>query len=119
MIKIKIKLKVFYYNPVKGKWEFLFTDCPYCSKKARIRKKNIGINKDREFIYCNDCKIEEIIKTKKFVFCPKKHLIRNKTVMSKNFGIKKKNKYFYCQICGTSYLVIDCKISNTNKLQIL
>jgi hypothetical protein len=113
VIKIKTKFKVFYYNPTSGKWNFLHTTCVNCGKKALIRKKNIGIGGlgSREFIYCNDCKIEGVVNTKKFVFCPKLHLIENRAVF-----IKKKDKYFYCQICGGSYLIIDCKVSENERL---
>lgn len=117
IIKVKIKLKIFYYNPIPGKWNFLYTTCPQCGKRARIRKKNIGENRFKiQFIYCNDCKTEGIINTKRFVFCPKLHLITNRTVMCKNFGIKKKRKYFYCSVCGGSYLIMDCEISEDEKL---
>ena len=112
MIKAKIKLKIFYYNPIPGKWNFLHTTCPHCGKRARIRKKNIGENRFKDqFIYCNNCKIEGIINTEKFVFCPKLHLIENRAVYTKNG-----NKYFYCQICGGSYLIMDCEISENDKL---
>lgn len=113
MIKVKIKFKVFYKNPITDKWNFLYTTCIYCGKRTRIRKKNIGIGGlgNREFIYCDNCKIEGIINTKKFVFCPKLHLIENRTVYTKN-----KDKYFYCQPCGGSYLIMDCEISENKKL---
>lgn len=107
VIKVKTKFKVFYYNPIFGKWNFLYTTCPYCGKRARIRKKNIGENRfGRQFIYCNDCKIEGIIKTKKSILCPNGHLIENRAVYVKN-----KDKYFYCQKCGGAYLIMDSSIT--------
>lgn len=109
MIKAKVKFRLFYKNPISDKWNFLYTDCPYCGKKARINKKHIGLNRfGDEFIYCVDCRSNAIIRTTNDIYCPRGHLIRNKTIRLKN-----KKRYLYCEVCGGQYKVFDCKTRNT------
>jgi len=55
-IRIRRFLKLFYRNPISGKWEFNRTNSIYCGKRVLIRKRNIGQNRfGDKYMYCENC----------------------------------------------------------------
>ena len=51
-----MNFRLFYRNPISGKYNFLYTHCVYCGQRVSLNRKNIGQNRfGHKFYYCKSC----------------------------------------------------------------